>query len=367
MFKSVARPIFFRLSQRDPETAHHLVVRALAGAAHLPPLLTLLDALYGYHDLRLESTVFGVRFPNPVGLAAGFDKNGWALTALAALGFGFIEAGGVTSVAQPGQERPRIFRIAPDEALINRMGLPNLGAAAIAAHLARHPQPPVPIGWQLAKAKVTPFADAAEDYQASLRALYPYGDYFTINVSSPNTPDLVRLQEREPLTALLGAVVAEAQRLAGPETRPKAILVKISPDLSWQAIDDVIAVALATGAGGIIATNTTTARTGLTADLHPNGGLSGKPLAARALDVVRYLCRQLDGKLPVIGVGGIFGPDDARRMFDAGAALIQLYTGFIYEGPALIKSINRALAQAPRTLSNGEEARGWGQRKETIA
>lgn len=345
MFRSLVRPVLFRLSRRDPEIAHHLVMTPLALVSRLPPLLSVLDALNTAHDPRLAREVFGVRFPNPVGLAGGFDKNGRALPGLAALGFGFIEAGGVTRLAQPGQPRPRIFRLPAEEGMINRMGLPNEGAAAIAARLAHQPKPAIPIGWQLAKSKVTPLAEATEDYLFSLRHLYRYGDYFTINVSSPNTPDLVRLQDRVPLTELLSAVVHETQQLAG-DAPPKAVLVKISPDLTWQAIDDVIEVALATGARGIIATNTTTRRDGLLADPMQAGGLSGRPLAARSLAVVRYLCQQLQGRLPVIGVGGIFGPDDASRMFDAGAALIQLYTGFIFEGPGLIKQINRALAAA---------------------
>ncbi len=368
MFTVIVRPALFRLSRRDPEIAHHLIMRQLALAAHLPPLLRIIAAANAYHDPRLAREVFGLRFPNPVGLAGGFDKNGRALAALAALGFGFVEAGGVTRFPQPGQPRPRIFRLPQDEALINRMGLPNEGAAAIAVRLAHTPRPVaareprtrIPIGWQLAKSKVTPLDEAVDDYLFSLRKLYPFGDYFTINVSSPNTPDLVRLQERAPLAALLGAVVREAARLAGPN-RPKPILVKISPDLTWSAIDDVIAVALATGVGGIVATNTTTDRSGLHHDPGEAGGLSGRPLAQRALAIVRYLSDHLAGQLPIIGVGGIAGPDDAKRMFDAGAALIQIYTSFIYQGPGIIKDINRALVRAiasrePAFASEREES-----------
>lgn len=343
MFKALIRPTLFRVST-DPEVAHELAMRQFAVASHLPPLLKLIAAANAVRDPRLERTVCGLRFPNPVGLAGGFDKNGRALPALAALGFGFIEAGGVTRYPQPGQERPRIFRLPADEAMINRMGLPSEGAATIAARLAKQPRPAIPIGWQLAKSKVTPLDEAAEDYLFSLRQLYPFSDYFTINVSSPNTPGLRQLQEKGPLTALLSAVVTGSQRLAAAaQATTKPVLVKIAPDLTWEAIDDVIAVALATGVSGIIATNTTVSRDGLRTVTQETGGMSGRPLAARSLEVVSYLCRQLQGKLPVIGVGGIFGPDDAQRMFDAGAALIQLYTGFIYEGPALIKRINQAL------------------------
>jgi dihydroorotate dehydrogenase len=345
VFNAIIRPALFRLSQGDPEIAHHLVMRQLEVASHLPPLLRLIAATAAYQDPRLTREVWGIRFPNPVGLAGGFDKNGRALPALAALGFGFIEAGGVTMQPQPGQPRPRIFRFTQDDALINRMGLPSEGANAIAARLARAPRPGIPIGWQIAKSKATPLAEAANDYLFSLRRLYPFGDYFTLNVSSPNTPDLVRLQERAPLEALLGAVVQEAARLAETH-RPKPILVKISPDLTWGAIDDVIAVALATGARGIVATNTTTQRDGLHANPRQEGGLSGRPLFARSLAVVDYLYRQVGDRLPIIGVGGIFDPDDAQRMLDAGAALLQIYTSFIYQGPGVVARINRALARA---------------------
>ncbi len=349
MYQAILRPALFRWSARDPEAIHHQMMAAMEVASHLPPLLRIIRAASANADPSLGRTVFGLRFPNPVGLAAGFDKNGRALATLAALGFGFIEAGGVTRFAQAGQPRPRIFRVVDDDALINRMGLPNEGADAIALRLLHAPRPGIPIGWQLAKSKVTPLADATGDYLYSLRRLYPFGDYFTLNVSSPNTPGLRQLQERGPLTELLTAVVGEARRLAGPNTRPKPILVKIAPDLSDGALDDVLAVALATGISGLIATNTTIARDGLRHDPGQEGGLSGRPLFARSLAVVRHLVRASGGRLPVIGVGGIFGPDDARRMLDAGAALIQIYTSFVYEGPGIIRRINRALAATSQT------------------
>ncbi len=317
-------------------------------------MLRIIAAAYSYHSSKLVREVMGLRFPNPVGLAAGFDKNGHALPALAALGFGFVEAGGVTRYAQPGQPRPRIFRLSADDALINRMGLPNEGADAIAARLAHHPKPPIPIGWQIAKSKVTPLDEAVEDYLHSLRALYPFGDYFSINVSSPNTPDLRRLQEPERLASLLSAVVGETKRMAAASQEPaKPVLVKLSPDLTWDAIEEALAVCKATGVRGVIATNTTIERDQLTTPCDEAGGLSGRPLAARALEVVRFICRRLDGSLPVIGVGGILDPDDARRMFDAGAALIQIYTGFIFAGPGIAKRINRALAEGTRDAEHG--------------
>jgi dihydroorotate dehydrogenase len=343
MYKRIVRPALFRISQRDPEIAHELAMHQLARISHIPPAQAILEKLFTIRSPQLEREVFGLHFPNPVGLAGGFDKNGIALPTLAALGFGFIEAGGVTSIPQPGQPRPRVFRLSADEALINRMGLPSQGADAIAARLATQPHPKVPIGWQLAKSKVTPLEDAAEDYCYSLERLHPFADYFSLNVSSPNTPGLRSLQDREPLRALLAAIIAAAHTSAERDgSHPRPVLVKLSPDLSWPAIDDALEICLETGVAGIIATNTTLDHSG-THGPDARGGLSGRPLAARAREVVRYISQQLEGRLPVVGVGGIFDPEDARRMFDAGAALIQVYTGFIYEGPGIARRINRAL------------------------
>jgi len=360
LFKHIVRPVLFGLSQHDPERAHEWVIAALAFTARHPTLLNIIAAANAYKNPALARTLLGLHFPNPVGLAAGFDKNGRCLPALAALGFGFIEAGGVTRFPQPGNERPRIFRLPADQALINRMNLPNQGADAIAARLATSPRPAIPIGWQIAKSAATPLAAATEDYLASLRKLYPYGDYFTINVSCPNTPGLRHLQDKEPLDQLLSAIVAETRRLAGDDASPKPVLVKIAPDLHERQIDDVLDVCLSRGIKGIIATNTSTERYGLATATAEAGGLSGRPLAPRAQAIVRYICRQLDGRLPVIGVGGILGPDDARRMFDAGASLIQIYTGFIYEGPTIIGRINRAIAGEPgaRCTDDTEQAPG---------
>jgi dihydroorotate dehydrogenase len=284
-------------------------------------------------------TVFGVRFPGLVGLAAGMDKDGRALPAWPALGFGFVEVGTVTAHAQPGNERPRLFRLRGSDAVINRMGFNNAGAGALAARLAALGPLPVPLGVSLGKSKVTPLEDAVGDYVASLRLLKPYGDYFAVNVSSPNTPGLRTLQDAGQLATLLAALQAED---------PGPLLVKIAPDLTDDAIAQLLEVCLANGVAGLIATNTTLSRDGLASgDAEPArqaGGLSGRPLTDRAREVVAFVHKETGGTLPMIGVGGISCVDDARAMLDAGASLLQVYTGLIYQGSGLIKRINRALA-----------------------
>ena len=346
LFKTVIRPAMFRLSAGDPENAHHWVMNELAFASRHPALLKIIEVANAYKSSSLERTCWGLHFPNPVGLAGGFDKNGNALPALEALGFGFLEAGTVTRYRQPGNERPRIIRFAQESALINRMGFPNDGADEIADRLARLPGSGIPIGWSIGKSKITPQEEAIEDYLYSLRKLHPFAAFFTANVSSPNTPGLRKLQAREPLDQLLHALVQETEAIAreAGTDKTKPVLVKIAPDLTEGEIDDVIEVCLSRNVSGIIATNTTLARAGLHARTMEVGGLSGRPLYAHALDIVQYVCKKLDGKIPVIGVGGIFGADDARRMFDVGASFIQIYTSFIYEGPGIVKRMNRALA-----------------------
>jgi dihydroorotate dehydrogenase len=355
LYRRFIRPALFQLAGSDPEEAHDQVLSALAGISHSPALtraLTFAAAAMGGRISRQSAReVFGLRFPHPVGLAAGFDKNARAIPALAALGFAFVEVGSVTRDAQPGNPRPRLFRLPLDQGLINRMGFNNEGAEAVASHLAEMRPVSVPIGVSLGKSRATPLENAVEDYSASLDALYPYGDYFALNISSPNTPGLRSLQDGDRLDALLGALVGELGRLAllevPPRARPKPLLVKIAPDLDDAALEQIAGICLDRGASGLIAVNTSTTRDGLSPASRilsaEEGGLSGRPLRARALSVTRSLYAQCGDRLPIIGCGGIFDADDALRMLDAGATLVQLYTGFIYEGPLVARIIARGL------------------------
>jgi dihydroorotate dehydrogenase len=337
VYRRVGRPVLFRVGGGDAEAAHEATLRGLARLSGHPAVLA---SLRRHYAVQAPRTVFGIRFPNPVGLAAGLDKDGRALPAWPALGFGFVEVGTVTSHPQPGNPRPRLFRLRDSEAVINRMGFNNQGAAALAGRLARLGRLPVPLGVSLGKSTVTPLADAVGDYVTALRALRPHADYVAVNVSSPNTPGLRTLQDPGQLAGLLAALRAEAGHTP--------ILVKIAPDLTDHAIGELLAVCGDSGVAGLIATNTTLSRDGLAAgDTHragEAGGLSGRPLAARAREVVTFVCKR--SPLPVIGAGGILDPDDALRLLDAGASLVQLYTGLIYRGPGLVRAINRRLARA---------------------
>jgi dihydroorotate dehydrogenase len=350
LYKQLLRPILFRLRGGDAEGAHERTLALLSVAARSRALLGAVAAACSYHHPALPRTVFGLCFPNPLGLAAGMDKDGVALRAWAALGFGFVEVGTVTWFAQPGNPRPRLFRVSEREALINRMGFNNSGAAALAERLEATPYLPIPIGVSIGKSRATPLETAIEDYTASFRTLFDHAGYFAVNVSSPNTPGLRALQDREQLGALLAALAGENElqaRQRGGRRRP--ILVKIAPDLSEPALAELLAVCADHAVAGIVATNTTVERPGL-AGVRPEladqpGGLSGRPLHRRALDVIRFISRETGGRLPIVGVGGIFTPDDARRMLDSGAELLQVYTGLVYEGPTMAGRINRALAR----------------------
>jgi dihydroorotate dehydrogenase len=330
VYQQVMRRALFRMGGGDAEVAHERTLRMTARLGALPPVVAGLRRYFGRATPR---TVFGVRFPGPVGLAAGMDKDGRALRAWPAFGFGFVEVGTVTWHAQPGNPRPRLYRLPASEAVINRMGFNNGGAEALADRLRALGPLRVPLGVSIGKSKVTPVEEAVDDYRQSLRVLAPYADYFAVNVSSPNTPGLRGLQDKAALGTLLSAL---------DTTVP--VLVKIAPDLTDAAIGDVLAVCEEHGVAGLIATNTTLSRTGLAAEDaavgEQSGGLSGRPLTARALEVVTLVAKETAGTLPIIGVGGLHTPDDATRMLDAGASLVQLYTGFIYRGPGLVRQIN---------------------------
>ena len=344
MYKAFLKPLFFRLGA---ERAHHVVFDNLRRAHRLPGTAALLRRLYDFQHPSLEREVFGLRFRNPVGLAAGFDKNAELTDELAALGVGFVEVGTVTPQPQPGNPQPRLFRLPQDEALVNRMGFNNEGAAAAALRLRHRRNPNLIIGGNIGKNKDTPNELAAQDYVACLEALHEAVDYFVVNVSSPNTPNLRQLQEREPLIRLLQLV--QERNAALPVPRP--LLLKIAPDLTNAQLDDILLIARETQLSGLVATNTTISRANLRTG--PDqvaavgaGGLSGRPLRQRATEVIRYLHQRSDGALPIIGVGGIHSAEDAQEKLAAGAALVQLYSGFIYEGPGLVKRINQGLANS---------------------
>ncbi|HYP17495.1 MAG TPA: quinone-dependent dihydroorotate dehydrogenase [Opitutus sp.] len=345
LYEKVLRPGLFKL---DPEHAHELAVDAMSWLAKVPPLCRLLErgqALPRGCDRPVEA--FGLRFPNAVGLAAGFDKNGTAWPAAAAFGFGHVEIGTVTALAQPGNDRPRVFRFPSDGAVINRMGFNNAGSEAMAARLARQPQRGkrrVPLGVNLGKSKVTEIAKATGDYLTSFARLADFADYIALNVSSPNTPGLRQLQDEDRLRELLGAVAAANRQ----RERREPLLLKIAPDLTFPQIDAVLATIYEFGFDGIIATNTTLARPGPFASVNEAGGLSGRPLRRRATEIINYIARGTNGRLPIIGVGGIEDCASAAEKLDAGATLVQIYTGMIYKGPFFAGDLARALADRQR-------------------
>jgi dihydroorotate dehydrogenase len=326
------KPLLFSL---PPETIHDLIVHGLE-AVQRDPVLGMLDGRLAVDDERLYTEVFDCHFPNPIGIAAGFDKNAKVPRTLAALGFGHVEGGAVTAEAQAGNPRPRLFRLPEDEAIINRMGFNNEGADAVGHRLANSRPPDVPLGVNIGKSETTPLEDAAEDYRYTFERVADHADFFVVNVSCPNTPGLRNLQDRGPLEEILGTLVD-----AGADP----LLVKLSPDLHGSAIAEVVELAEELGLSGIVATNTTTRRQ---EELqNPNraqeGGLSGKPLEHRATELVRFVASRTD--LPVIGVGGVFTAADAYEKIRAGASLVQLYTGLIYQGPTIARDINVGLLE----------------------
>lgn len=342
LYRSLLRPLLFRL---PAETAHELALHSLS----IAPTFSRRLISEGYSKSPFgKLRRFGLTFSNPVGLAAGFDKDGIALEALSALGFGFIEAGTLTCRPQPGNERPRLFRLPMDQALINRAGFNNHGATAFAKRVAGH-KPACVLGVSIGKNRDVPLDKAVEDYLKSFEIVYPVADYIAVNVSSPNTPGLRELQEASHLRELLTALGDRNQKLADKEGHQLLpVLVKLSPDLTDAELEKVVMVAQEAGVAGLIATNTTTDRSGLKTDPAKvktlgQGGLSGAPLRSRATHVVARLHNLLGGSIPIIGVGGIFNANDAWQMISAGASLIQIYTGFIYEGPGIIRDINEGL------------------------
>lgn len=344
MYKFV-RSILFLFSA---ERAHYIAADLLHFSLLIPGLKKLLHSIYKTEEKTLETNLFGLNFKNPVGLAAGFDKNASFYNDFSHLGFGFIEIGTITPKAQDGNPKPRLFRLKSDEAIINRMGFNN-GGIEIAIKNLKQRKTSIIIGGNIGKNKITPNENANDDYLQCFTALYPYVDYFVVNVSSPNTPNLRALQEKEPLTELLSLL--QVENLKMPVKKP--ILLKIAPDLNTNELDDVIEVVQTCNLDGIVATNTTLDRSNLKAtkeqiDAIGAGGLSGKPLTKKSTEIIRYIHQKTNGKIPIIGVGGIHTAQDAMDKLNAGASLIQLYTGFVYEGPALVKNINKEIVRQQR-------------------
>jgi len=338
---SFLKPLLFCF---EPEKAHHLTFFLLKAGRFIPGFSFFCKRAFQIKHPSLKKTLFGLEFQNPVGLGAGLDKNAAVYEELGNFGFGFIEIGTVTPKPQPGNDKPRLFRLKKNEALINRMGFNNIGVKAAAGNLRKRKDKSLIIGGNIGKNKITPNESAVNDYIICFNELYDVVDYFVVNVSSPNTPNLRELQEKEPLTALLNTL----QELNKTKIKPKPILLKIAPDLTDTQLDDIIDIVKLTGIEGIIATNTTISREGLDYDKKEieksgAGGLSGKPLTKRSTEVIRYLKQKSNNAFPVIGVGGIHTAEDAIEKINAGADLVQIYTGFIYHGPKLIKDINKKL------------------------
>ncbi|MFY7890951.1 MAG: quinone-dependent dihydroorotate dehydrogenase [Spirosomataceae bacterium] len=340
MYKLLIKPLLFQLTA---EKAHYTTFSVVRFLFKIPFVPAIFKAIYGYEHPSLARTVFGLTFKNPVGLAAGFDKNAVLVDELAAMGFGFVEIGTLTPKAQPGNDKPRLFRLKEDEAIINRMGFNNDGVKDAVERLKKR-NSKVLIGGNIGKNKVTPNENAVDDYMICFNELFDVVDYFVVNVSSPNTPNLRALQEKEPLKQLLQTL--QDANMARPAQKP--ILLKIAPDLTDSQLDDIIEIVQETKIAGVIATNTTISREGLLSDpslVAEMGGLSGKPVRERSTEVIRYLSTKSNQSFPIIGVGGIHSPADAIEKLKAGASLIQLYTGFIYEGPSLVSDINKALVK----------------------
>jgi dihydroorotate dehydrogenase len=342
MYKYIFKPLLFKL---DAEKAHQVVFLLLSFITKIPGVSAIIYFMYTINDKRLERELFGLRFKNPVGMAAGFDKNAKLFNEFSYFGFGFVEIGTVTPLPQEGNEKPRLFRLPKDKALINRMGFNNDGASIIAQRLKRR-RTSVIVGGNIGKNKNTPIENAGDDYEKCFSELFDCVHYFAVNVSSPNTPGLRSLQEKGPLTDIL----LRLQKLNQQKNNPKPILLKIAPDLTNEQLDEIIEIVLATKISGVIATNTTISRTGLTTNSQQveaigMGGLSGLPLNKRATEVIAYIAKKTNKAFPIIGVGGIHSADDALEKINAGADLVQLYSGYVYEGPSLVKKINKKILE----------------------
>ncbi|MEA5598378.1 quinone-dependent dihydroorotate dehydrogenase [Rivularia sp. UHCC 0363] len=382
IYQVALRPLLFNLIKADPENLHSKTIRTLEwlgqksdkqGDRLYALVKSRLQQSFCLHDSRLSQSLFGLQFPNPVGLAAGFDKDAVAIPMWSSLGFGFAEVGTVTSLAQPGNPRPRLFRLPKDQAALNRMGFNNCGADAMAARLAKRTAKPellIPIGINLGKSKVTPLEEAANDYRYSFKLLKYYGDYFVVNVSSPNTPGLRKLQDAAMLSSILDALHAE-------NDLHKPIFVKIAPDLEWEAITEIVYLAQSYKLAGIIATNTTINRERLNTQIlaqtgksisEEAGGISGKPVRERSTEIIRYIWQQSQGQIPIIGVGGIFTAEDAWDKITAGASLVQVYTGWVYEGPGMIRRILQGLLGklSENGLTNISQAVGLAANKSGV-
>ena len=338
MYKFLIKPILFLF---DPEWVHHTVFSTLKIIHRIPGIGSLIRSLYQVKDQRLERKIFGLTFPNPIGLAAGFDKDAKLYQELSNFGFGFIEIGTLTPEPQPGNPKKRLFRLSKDNALINRMGFNNEGVKEAIERLKKNKG--VLIGGNIGKNKITSNDKAVSDYVQCFEALFPYVDYFVVNVSSPNTPNLRALQDKEPLTHLLQTL----KDLNISKSNPKPILLKIAPDLTEEQLLDIIEIITTVKIDGVIAVNTTLSREGLqSTNKKEMGGLSGKPLTDRSTAVIRFLHEKSNKAFPIIGVGGIHAPEDVLEKLEAGASLIQLYTGFVYEGPGVVKKMNKAILEA---------------------
>jgi dihydroorotate dehydrogenase len=337
MYKLLIRPLLFLF---DPEKVHYFTFSLIRILSKIPGIPALFESLYTVNDKRLETEVFGLKFKNPVGLAAGFDKDAALYKELSHFGFGFIEIGTLTPKGQEGNPKKRLFRLKEDQAIINRMGFNNGGVQEAVERLKKNKG--VLIGGNIGKNKLTPNENAVDDYLICFEALFDYVNYFVVNVSSPNTPNLRELQEKEPLTQLLQSL--QEKNLAKPKQKP--ILLKIAPDLTDSQLLDIIDIVKETKIAGVIATNTTISREGLQSEnRNETGGMSGKPLAKRSTEVIRFLSEKSNKAFPIIGVGGIHSAEDAIEKLEAGASLIQLYTGFIYEGPALVRTISKKILE----------------------